>query len=285
MRKMVFVLMAVMGLTACNNTKEIKIVEPPKELILKVVQNIDGDLGQFVVAKNEKIKITFKKDENESLPGIEYEIPVKVTFTSTSMIEAGSGYNNYGPNMEVELLNKEGRVIKECRANMENSYTDLASLIRTGNNREEWIVFKGKYIVMSLSEDGSFEESKAFIDAISKAFFVRIKSNIIEEKFRSEDDRILSDSEDNIVDDEAVSSSKGSDCDKFLDGYERFMIKYIAIIKKYQKNPTSASVLSEYTSLMAEAQEWSDKTADCASNPKFAARLAAIQMKIANTLQ
>lgn len=61
MKKIVLVLMAVMGVTACNNTKEIKIIEPPKELILNVVQNIDGDLGQFTIAKNEKIKITFKK--------------------------------------------------------------------------------------------------------------------------------------------------------------------------------------------------------------------------------
>lgn len=284
MKKIVLVLMAVIGVTACNNTKEIKIVEPPKEIILNIVQNIEGDLGQFAIAKNEKIKITFKKDVNESLPGIEYEIPVKMIFTSGATIAAGTGYNNYGPNMEVELLSKDGRVIKECRANMENSYTDLASLIKIGNNREEWIVFKGRYIVNSFSEDSSLEESKEFIDAISKAFFVRIKSNIIEEKIKSDDDEILNDSGDSM-DDESVSSSNGSDCDKFLDGYEKFMIKYIAILKKYQKNPASASVLAEYTLLMTEAQEWSTKTADCASNPKFAARFTAIQMKIANAMQ
>lgn len=274
--------MAVIGLTACNKTKEIKLVEPPKELILNVIQNIDGDLGQFAIAKNERIKITFKKEEIGSLSGIVYEIPVKVIFTSGSNIDSGTGYNNYGPSMEVELLNKEGRVIKESSANMENSYTDLASLIKAGNNREEWIVFKGSYYFTSLGKENSFEDSKAFIDAISKASFVRIKSEIIKEKVRTDDTE--SASVESTDDEKTVSSSNGDDCDAFLDGYEQFMHKYIAIMKKYNKDSSSVTLLAEYTAIMAEAAKWASKGADCKGDPKFLARYTEIQMKLTSSM-
>lgn len=282
MKKAILLFMAVIGLTACNKKQEIKLVEPPKELVLNVVQNIDGDLGQFAVAKNERIKITFKKDESKTFPGIEYEIPVKIIFSSAANIDAGSAYNNYGPNMEVELLNKEGRVIKECKTHMENSYTDLASLIKAGNNREEWIVFKGRYHFSSLDKESSFEDSKAFIDAISKASFVRIKSEIIKEKFNS--DRTESISDDATTDSEADSYSNGNDCDEFLDGYENFMIKYVAMVKRYNKNPTSPALLAEYTEITAEANKWASKGADCKADPKFVARYTEIQMKIASAI-
>ena len=34
--------------------------------------------------------------------------------------------------------------------------------------------------------------------------------------------------------------------------------------KKYKQNPTDAEILSDFTSIMSEASEWSSKTAHCA---------------------
>ncbi|MEJ6791336.1 MAG: hypothetical protein QNK89_00960 [Lacinutrix sp.] len=87
-------------------------------------------------------------------------------------------------------------------------------------------------------------------------------------------------SDDDIED--TQSSSSSNECEDFLKDYEKFMDKYIAILKKMKNNPSDMSVLSNYTSMMTEATEWADKTADCAADAKFAAKLSAIQMKIAN---
>lgn len=81
----------------------------------------------------------------------------------------------------------------------------------------------------------------------------------------------------------ASSTTKSSgDCDEFLKGYENFMEQYIDIMKKMQNNPNDNSVMTDYTTMMTEATEWADKTADCAEDAKFAAKLTEIQMKIAN---
>jgi hypothetical protein len=279
MKKIILALISFTVLTACNRTKEIKIVEPPKELILNVVQNIDGDLGQFSSAKNEKIKISFKKNEDEMLPGIEYKIPVKIIFSSASDIKAGRGNNDYGPSMEIEFLDKEGKKIEDCSALMTSSYTDLASLVKAGNYREEWVNFTGRYIVNSLYEDKSLEKSKAFIDAISKASSIRIKSKIIAEETDTNPNENVANSE------SSSNSSSSGNCDEFLDGYEKFMEKYIVVLKKYKDNPTDPAILSDYTSLMTDAQNWATKTKDCAADPAFSAKFVAIQMKIANAMR
>jgi hypothetical protein len=78
------------------------------------------------------------------------------------------------------------------------------------------------------------------------------------------------------------SSSTTGDCDQFLKDYESFMVKYIDFLKKYKANPTDPAILSEYTSMAAESQTWSTKTANCAADPMYAAKFSAIAMKIAN---
>lgn len=82
---------------------------------------------------------------------------------------------------------------------------------------------------------------------------------------------------------EVTSTNETSgDCNEFLNGYEKFMDKYIALLKKYKANPNDAAIIGEYSSMMAEAGEWAEKTKDCAADAKFTAKFTAIQMKIAN---
>ena len=41
--------------------------------------------------------------------------------------------------------------------------------------------------------------------------------------------------------------------------YEAWVDDYIEIIKKYKDNPTDMSILSDYTEMMSEAAEWTEK--------------------------
>ena len=74
--------------------------------------------------------------------------------------------------------------------------------------------------------------------------------------------------------------SNNSECDEFLDGYEKFMDNYIVILKKQQADPTDFSIIAEVASIMTEASEWTSKTPDC-TDLAFVARLGKIQMKMA----
>jgi hypothetical protein len=66
-----------------------------------------------------------------------------------------------------------------------------------------------------------------------------------------------------------------------LEGYEKFMNDYIEVLKKYKEDPNDAALMGEYTTLMSEASQWASKTGDCSTDPAFAAKFSAIQMKIA----
>ena len=74
--------------------------------------------------------------------------------------------------------------------------------------------------------------------------------------------------------------SNNSECDEFLDGYEKFMDNYIVILKKSKADPTDMSIMTEYMSLMTEASEWTSKTPDC-TDMAFLGKLSKIQMKMA----
>lgn len=47
---------------------------------------------------------------------------------------------------------------------------------------------------------------------------------------------------------------------KLLTEYEEWVDGYIALLKKYKENPSDISLLSDYTQMMTELSEWSEKT-------------------------
>lgn len=46
---------------------------------------------------------------------------------------------------------------------------------------------------------------------------------------------------------------------QFLKDYEAWFDKYIDILKKYKRNPTDASILSDYSKMVSEMTEWSER--------------------------
>lgn len=76
-------------------------------------------------------------------------------------------------------------------------------------------------------------------------------------------------------------STSGTDCNKWLDDYEAYMDDYVALVKKYQANPTDMTIMQEYTSMAQKAQSMSSSAPeDCAGDAAFAARLAKISAKM-----
>ncbi len=46
---------------------------------------------------------------------------------------------------------------------------------------------------------------------------------------------------------------------QFLKEYEEWVDRYIEVLKKYKANPSDMSILSDYTEMMTELTEWSEK--------------------------
>lgn len=93
-------------------------------------------------------------------------------------------------------------------------------------------------------------------------------------------DGYIKDAGQNIGNNE-VSKSSGSDCEKYLKEYEKFVMDYIEIIKKYKKNPTDNSILSDYTRMVSEANDWTTKIQDCQNDPTLFQKYTELTQKIA----
>ena len=57
---------------------------------------------------------------------------------------------------------------------------------------------------------------------------------------------------------------------QFLKEYEAWVDDYIALLKKYNKNPADMSILSDYMSMMGELTEWQSKTEEVTEELKNA---------------
>lgn len=276
MKKLSTILLIILALSSCSSEKinEIKITEPPKELILNVEQSIDGDLGQYVSALNERIKITFAKEEDPLMPGFDYEFKVKMNFHSSLDVKTGTGYNHYGPSMEVEFLDKDGKVLEQCNASMSSSYQDLADNLKSGS-REEWISFTGHYMVNSMAKASSLDDSKKFLEKLTSATMIRVKSEIIEEE--QDPDAGSSASSDG-------SSGGGGDCEAFLDDYEEVVMEYVKIAKKMQSNPNNPSYSMDLAKVASKISEMDGDFNDCSSDAVVMNKLMALQAKMANAM-
>lgn len=267
----IFIVSVIM--TSCgggNKEEKITLPDPPTDLKYEGVTLIDGPLSEYIEVVPGSYLFEMAKDEDSYSPGYKETMKVKFKFIKSIDVKAGRGYNNYGPSLNGKALDEQGAPLEfELSVSTDK---DLATYLKRGSG-EEWLT-------LYVSGQGSIstqEDAVKLLEKYKKGKKIRFNSEIVEEKFDSESSSASSsNSESN-----EVSSSSG-DCDEFLDGYEKFMDDYIAILKKYKNDPTDASILSEYTSIMSEATEWSTKTADCAADEKFAAKFTAIQMKIAN---
>lgn len=55
-------------------------------------------------------------------------------------------------------------------------------------------------------------------------------------------------------------SDDQTDWQLFLNDYESWVDRYIEVLKKYAANPTDMSILSEYTKMISELDEWQSRS-------------------------
>ena len=106
------------------------------------------------------------------------------------------------------------------------------------------------------------------------------------EKIKDGEDTTTNEEEDEITDiEEEISSDASEDWDAVLDDYEKYVDKYIALLKKANQGDMSA--LSEYAGMMEKAQELGEKMKDAQGEMSSAqwSRYTRILQKMTNAAQ
>lgn len=62
------------------------------------------------------------------------------------------------------------------------------------------------------------------------------------------------------------NSNNDAEWKEFLKDYEEWVDDYIAIVKKQKENPTDMSILADYTKMLTDLTEWTEKADDIAES-------------------
>ena len=216
------------------------------------------------------------------IPGAKYasigqkQIAVTVNLKVENKVE---GEFNWA-SVEVELCDENGT----CLVTTQTNYDTAEGLIGAE---------PGKIVAISLQtkeEDGSVYED--LIKRIKKARVLvgaRIKeesklSSLISENSDDSDSSTSEEVEDEEVED-TDNSTDSEDWDSILDSYERCVDKYIALAKKAAGGDVSA--ISEYTRLLEESQELSEKLSNAKGSLSSSqlSRYNRIALKMASAAQ
>lgn len=264
------VILTLFTVLSCKKEEEkIELPNPPSTIVYQGVSSIDGDLSEYLEVVPGEYKLELKKDDGSYGGGYQGEIKIKFKFLKSNGIKAGTGYNQFGPELIGKVLDEQGVPLSfELTAGPSE---ELATYIKRGSG-EEWLTFT----VSAQGIASSTEEGQKMLDMFVSGKKIRFNSKIVAEEFDKDSEGSVS------VDNE--DSTGNSDCDQMLADYENFMNDYVSILKQYKEDPSDVSVLSDYQRLMTESAEWSTKISDCANDPTFAPKFSAIQVKIANSI-
>lgn len=103
------------------------------------------------------------------------------------------------------------------------------------------------------------------------------------------DETDVSNDDENDVSDDDTDKNTDSDTSwrEFLAEYEDWVDRYIELVNKYKADPTNTELLSEYTDMLSDLTEWSEKSSDVqldVTDPTEAAEYAAELLRIVNKL-
>ena len=92
-----------------------------------------------------------------------------------------------------------------------------------------------------------------------------------------------------IITEEAESSENTTEWQSFLVDYEEWVDTYIELLEEYKNDPTDLTILEDYTEMLAELTEWTEKTeeieSELASSPEdllaYSTELSRIATKLA----
>jgi len=68
-----------------------------------------------------------------------------------------------------------------------------------------------------------------------------------------------------------------NECDQFLQDYEKWVISYIALIERYQKNPQDKTIMNDYESMVGQIGIWDIRSRSCINDAAIMNRYFELQ--------
>lgn len=75
-----------------------------------------------------------------------------------------------------------------------------------------------------------------------------------------------------------------NECDQFLQDYEKWVISYIALIERYQKNPQDKTIMNDYESMVGQIGTWDIRSRSCIKDMSVRNRYLQLQELITDKL-
>lgn len=111
-------------------------------------------------------------------------------------------------------------------------------------------------------------------------FVMFISCNSGTSKSKSQD-KLMTEQEEAI---KKAANTDITDCDEFLDRYEKWVDDYLVVMEKYMKNPLDTALSQEYLKVAQEGMEWfaqwSNNHFECTQKEKYQKRFDKISEKV-----
>jgi hypothetical protein len=243
-----FIAIMITAFYGCGNKKSAIAKVKPEKI------EISGDLADYIQVVDNEYEITDDWGGNLSI-----KVKAIQALTEEEM-------KNKDFEISASLLDNKSMPVSgvgEFKIEYE-SKDKLLSLLKKGSGEE---------VIQLKAQLGDYEAE----EHAEKSKMFTVSSTMKEQEKPSVSSTESSDNS-TASDDNTTSST---DCDQFLIDYEAFADSYIKLLKKYKKDPSDASILTEYTEAAQKAIEMQNNVANC-TDVKYATKLTKIATKIAN---
>ena len=241
------------ALASCSSGNDSKMITPTS------TEFPSGELAKYIEIADQPSELTFAETEG-SMPTQYIRLKVTLKLVRDGLKDVDARDINFTGLLSVaviKLVDENGSDIQDLDLKYEEILT-LQKLLTGNVGDTAEITFEGEF---HNHDDAPtwFKQATQFspylsgdIDTASAA------SDPLEaQEYPLGDDTSAEESSFNLGDVDTSSSSGSEDWDALLDSYEKYVDKYVSLVKKAAKGDMTA--LAEYPSLMEKAQEFSDK--------------------------
>ena len=141
--------------------------------------------------------------------------------------------------------------------------------------------------LISEADGGKIRKALALLVSVLVIFTLVGCGGVSKGKSDDIDSELLNTVEETDDVDSKAPDSNDSQWKQFIKKYNAWVDKYIDLMKKYKANPTDVSVLSDYTKMVSEMNEWTEESQkitdqlDTDEALEFAAELTKIAERLA----
>lgn len=193
-----------------------------------------------------------------------------ITLLSLTACSKKEKTENFGGTWKVDSIEYEGAKfsVQEWNNMEDEDFSEFYIIFKDGGKAYVYDDGYGDLVDWLKSDDSIMigDEKCSIVDKMicfdyygDKIYLKKVSDNqtIPQEKDTNDDENEDEYSENVSVDDK--SENTDTEWKEFLADYEAWVDDYIEIVKKYKENPADTSILSDYSAMLSEMSEWTEK--------------------------